>query len=330
MEEKLPVGERIVDHLLGEEMTETSNKFVSEWQQANPENKNDLHKYQQIWDKTEVAHRHSKFDTAKAWKKVDSSIESHQFRLRRMKNMAYAVSGMAASLLVFLAFTFYTGLFSDAEAKIAMSTTYGSRSEVVLPDGSVVKLNAGSNLEYHFDPVQKIRTVNFSGEAFFDVAKSKQPFVINTPDGLKVKVLGTKFNLSAYPEDHLVQTSLVEGKVKLNAGGAEELVLNPGQIATFDKQTHELDYATGEVSHQLGWTQDKLYMDNMSLQEVCIRLERWYDVDITLSEKSLGDKIHYTGVLKEQTVSDVLNALCRLSSIEYELKGKDIIISGGN
>jgi ferric-dicitrate binding protein FerR (iron transport regulator) len=194
----------------------------------------------------------------------------------------------------------------------------------------VVKLNAGSNLEYHFDPVQKIRTVNFRGEAFFDVAKSKQPFVINTPDGLKVKVLGTKFNLSAYPEDHLVQTSLEEGKVELNAGGDEELVLNPGQIATFDKHTNQLDYATGEVSHQLGWTQDKLYMDNMSLHEVCIRLERWYDVDITLSEKSLGEKIHYTGVLKEQTVSDVLNALCRLSSIKYELKGKDIIISGEN
>jgi len=69
-------------------------------------------------------------------------------------------------------------------------------------------------------------------------------------------------------------------------------------------------------------------MDNMSLQEVCIRLERWYDVSITLNDQSLGEKIHYTGVLKEQTVLDVLDALCRLSTIKYEIKGKSIIISG--
>jgi ferric-dicitrate binding protein FerR (iron transport regulator) len=199
---------------------------------------------------------------------------------------------------------------------------------VTLPDGSLVQLNAGSNLEYHFDKLSKTRSVDFSGEAFFEVAKSKQPFIITTPDGLKVKVLGTKFNLSAYPEDRSVQTTLVEGKVELSTNQNTVLVLNPGQIASFQKQSNQLDYVQGEVAHQLGWTQNKLYMDNMSLQDVCIRLERWYDVDITLSEKSLGEKIHYTGVLREQTVSDVLNALCRLSSISYEMKGKDIQISG--
>lgn len=324
MEEKSHMGEHIVDHL----QDGNDDQLLSEWQQASPDNKTDLEKYRKIWTETDSATQINRFDTAKAWNNVDSNIESRQLRLRRLKNLAYTVSGMAASLLIFLALTFYTGLFSSPESQIALSTTYGSRSEVTLPDGSLVQLNAGSNLEYHFDKLSKTRSVDFSGEAFFEVAKSKQPFIITTPDGLKVKVLGTKFNLSAYPEDRSVQTTLVEGKVELSTNQNTVLVLNPGQIASFQKQSNQLDYVQGEVAHQLGWTQNKLYMDNMSLQDVCIRLERWYDVDITLSEKSLGEKIHYTGVLREQTVSDVLNALCRLSSISYEMKGKDIQISG--
>lgn len=324
MEEKFNVGEHIVDHL----QDGNDDQLLREWQQASPDNKTDLEKYRKIWTETDSATQINRFDTAKAWKKVDTNIESRQLRLRRLKNLAYTVSGMAASLLIFLALTFYTGLFSSSESKIALTTTYGSRSEVILPDGSLVKLNAGSNLEYHFDQLSKTRSVDFSGEAFFEVAKSKQPFVITTPDGIKVKVLGTKFNISAYSEDHLVQTSLVEGKVEMSTGDAGQLVLSPGQIASFDKQANKLEYITGEVSHQVGWTQNKLYMDNMSLQEVCIRLERWYDVDITLSNQDMGEKIHYTGVLKEQTVKDVLDALSRLSSISYEMKGKDIQISG--
>ncbi len=328
MEEKSHMGEHIVDHLQSGKESASDDQLLSEWQQTSPDNKTDLEKYRKIWIRTDSAAQINRFDTAKAWEKVDSSIESRQLRLRRMKNLAYAVSGMAASLLIFLALTFYTDLFSISESKIALSTTYGSRSEVILPDGSLVKLNAGSSLEYHFDQLSKTRSVDFSGEAFFEVAKNKQPFVITTPDGLKVKVLGTKFNLSAYPEDQLVQTSLVEGKVEMSTGEAGQLVLSPGQIASLDKQSGKLEFTSGEVSHQVGWTQDKLYMDNMSLQEVCIRLERWYDVDITLSEKSLGEKIHYTGVLREQTVKDVLEALSRLSSISYEMKGKEIRISG--
>lgn len=328
MEEQFPIGEHIVDHLQEGEKFSSGDPKLDEWQKANPENKNDLGKYQKIWDATADVSILQKFDSEKAWNQVDSKLEIRKHRTRQLKNIALVISGMAASLLIFLSLTFYTTWFSNSEATIAMTTTYGSRSEIVLPDGSKVKLNAGSNLKYHYDQIDQTRKVDFSGEAFFEVTKSKQPFVITTPDGLKVKVLGTKFNLSAYPEDHLVHTSLVEGKVELSLDGSAELILNPGQIASFDKQSNALDYSTGEVSHQLGWTQDKLYMDNLSLQDVCTHLERWYDVNITLSDQEMGKKIHYTGVLKEQTVLDVLDALSQLSSISYEMKGKNIRISG--
>jgi len=326
MEEQFPIGEHIVDHLLDGGKSPTADHKLEEWQQASSENKNEFGKYQKIWAATADVSTLKKFDSTKAWDQVDSKLKTRKIRARQLKNIALVVSGMAASLLIFLSLTFYTALLSNSEATVAMTTTYGSRSEVVLPDGSVVKLNAGSNLEYHYDKVSQTRKVDFSGEAFFEVAKSKKPFVIETADGLKVKVLGTRFNLSTYPEDRTAQTSLFEGKVELSQNGSESLILEPGQIATLDKKSNKIKYTEGEVSHTTSWMQNKLYMENMSLQDVCTKLERWYDVQITLSDKSLGEKIHYSGVLKEQTVLDVLNALCQLSSISYELKGKEITI----
>lgn len=328
MEEKLPIGEHLVDHLLEGKESPSTGTVLDEWQQANPENKNDLAKYRKIWDAASDVSTLRNFDVGKAWTQVNSKLDKQNISQRRLKNIAFMVSGMAATLLIFFSLNFFTDLFSRSDSRIALSTTYGSHSEVVLPDGSHVKLNAGSSLEYHYDKLRKTRQVDFSGEAFFDVAKSQRPFVIHTSKGVDLKVLGTQFNLTAYPEDRLIQTSLVEGKVELSHTGSDNLILKPGQIATFDTKSNQLDYSKGEVSQNLGWMQNKLYMENMSLQEVCTRLERWYDVDITLNDQSLGENIHYTGVLKEQTVLDVLNALCQLSSIRYELKGKNIRISG--
>ena len=326
MEGKNPIGEQIVDHLENGEKPIAEGSILNEWLQSNPDSKGEFGKYQKIWNATADVSTLQKFDSEKAWNQVDSLLETRKNRTRQLKNIALVVSGMAASLLIFLSLNFYTNLFSTSEATISMATTYGSRSEIVLPDGSLVKLNAGSNIKYHYDKISQIRKVDFSGEAFFEVTKSKRPFEIFTPDGLKVKVLGTKFNLNTYPDDCTAQTSLFEGKVELSRKGAVDLVLKPGEMAVLDKTSNEIAYAKGEISHTTSWMQNKLYMENMSLTDVCKNLERWYDVQIKLSDAKLGEKIHYTGVLKEQTVLDVLNALCQLSSISYELQGKEIAI----
>ena len=327
MDEKFPIGEHIVDHLLQEEKSRQPGRELKDWLDSSTENNAELSNYKKIWDVSADAPVIKKFDVNDAWQKVDSEIELRNSRSRRIRNIGLVLSGMAASLLIFFSLNFFTDVFSGSEATIAMSTTYGSRSEVVLPDGSVVKLNAGSNLQYHYDKISQTRKVDFSGEAFFEVSKSKKPFEILTPDGLKVKVLGTKFNLSTYPDDRTAQTSLFEGKVELSKDGSSSLILKPGEMAVLDKNSNQISYAKGEISRTTSWMQNKLYMENMSLEDVCKYLERWYDVHITLSDEKLGEKIHYTGVLKEQTVVDVLNALCQLSSISYELKGKEITIN---
>lgn len=328
MEEKFPVGEHIVDHLSREGQSSPIDRELSDWVESSPENKAEFNSYKKIWDASTDAPVINKFDTEEAWQKVDSAIESRNIRTKRFRNIGLVLSGMAASLLIFLSLNFFTDIFSGPEATIALSTTYGSRSEVVLPDGSLVKLNAGSNIKYHYDKISQTRKVDFSGEAFFEVAKSKKPFEIETTDGLHVRVLGTKFNLSTYSEDRLAQTSLFEGKVELSKKGLAPLILQPGQIAILDKELNEIKYKKEEISRTTSWMENKLYMENMSLKEVCTKLERWYGVKISLKDKGMGEKIHYTGVLKEQSVLDALNAMCQLSMIRYQLSGKNIIISG--
>ena len=182
-------------------------------------------------------------------------------------------------------------------------------------------------MEYSFDNSNKIRDVKFNGEGYFEVAKSRNPFIIHTTNGLKLKVLGTKFSLTAYSEDKTIKTTLVEGKVELNSPDNKTLSLIPGQIATYDERTKDLKYTNGQVYQNLGWLDKKLYLDNTSLQEVCTILERWYDVKIVIRKDGLGNTIHYTGVLREETIVDVLDALSKLSEISYQINGKTITIN---
>ncbi|MCD8270548.1 MAG: DUF4974 domain-containing protein [Parabacteroides sp.] len=206
-----------------------------------------------------------------------------------------------------------------------MAADYGNRSEVTLPDGTSVKLNSGSHITYSYNPKKKVREVNFQGEGFFDVSKNKIPFVVNMANELQLKVWGTSFNLQAYTDDETISASLVEGCIELNHG-KDKLIMNAGDMATFNKHTNEIKPVSGILSHSYSWLDDKLYMDHMSLASVCKYLERRYDVNIYL-QKGLGEKNHYDGVLQEETITDILEVLSRLSNIDYNVKGKNISIT---
>ena len=115
-------------------------------------------------------------------------------------NIGYIISGVAATLLLVLGFSKMGVFDKQPEMLVRMTADYGSRSEVVLPDGSVVKLNSGSDITYSYNAKEKIREVNFQGEGFFDVSKNKIPFVIKMNNGLRLKVHGTSFNLQVPPQ----------------------------------------------------------------------------------------------------------------------------------
>lgn len=326
MEMQQNIGLKLVDHFnAGSELSDEPELY--EWFNSSGENKIAYENYHRIWrGSTELA-RAKMFSAELAWTKVNKKISAITTTKHRLHHVAYAAIGMAASLLIMLGLAFYTNMFSFKGGTVLLSTNLGSRSTVVLPDGTHVTLNAGTNLEYRFDHFNKIRKVKFNGEGFFEVAKSRNPFIIQTQNGLKLKVLGTKFNLKAYSEDNSIKTTLIEGKVELNSPDNKTLSLAPGQIASYNVSTKELSYTNGQAYQDFGWLNNKLYLDNMSLQEVCTILERCYDVKIVIKKDGLGSKIHYTGVLREETIVDILDALCKLSEIKYQIKGKNITIN---
>jgi ferric-dicitrate binding protein FerR (iron transport regulator) len=324
MEKEEYIGLHIVEYLLNGGDGNTDDPVLAEWLATSESNKIDLMKYKKIWDSSRYFTQMEQFDREIAWEKIHAiNQRKEQFR-KRLTYIYYITSGAAAAVLLFLALS-YMGFKDDATVDVSMTANYGSRSEIVLPDGSKVKLNAGSTIRYAFDRKNNLRNLDFKGEGFFDVAKSKSPFVITMANGVQVKVLGTTFNLCAYEEDRTVQAALLEGNIELSHG-AGKLNLKTGEMAVYDKETNELKKENGIPAHAYGWVNNKIYMDYTSLAEVCKKLERCYNVKITLSE-DIGETIHYDGVLQEESITDVLKALTKLSKIKYTVNGKNIKIT---
>lgn len=316
----------IVDYLLDGGSGHPNDPVLVEWLAADASNRAELMMYKKIWDESRYVAEMESFDKALAWEKVNE-INRRKKRFRRRLTRFYcAVSGAAAAAAVFFALS-YAGLLEKDVREVDMSMTvgYGSRSETVLPDGSTVKLNAGSNIRYSFNAKKNVRELYFQGEGFFEIAKAGCPFVVNMANGLQVKVLGTAFNLCAYEADSTVQASLLEGNIELSHV-AGSLRLNAGETAVYDLKTGELKKENAILSHTCGWVNNKLYMDEMSLSEVCKRLERQYDVRITL-HGGIGETIHYNGVVQEESITEILNVLMRLSRISCRVNGKSIDIT---
>jgi ferric-dicitrate binding protein FerR (iron transport regulator) len=324
MEENKHIGLHIVEYLLNGGNDDIDDSVLAEWLAASESNRADLMKYKKIWEESRSYPDMELFDEKLAWQKTNETIQRKEKFRKRLTHFYYVASGIAAAALLFFTLS-YMGLMKDTTAYVSMTANYGSRSEIVLPDGSKVKLNAGSSIRYAFDRKKNIRELQLQGEGFFDVAKSKSPFVVNMVNGVQVKVLGTTFNLCAYEKDKTVQAALLEGNIELSCD-AGKLNLQTGEMAVYDKETNELKKESGIPEHAYGWVNSKIYMEHTSLAEVCKKLERCYNVEITLSG-NIGETFHYDGVLQEESITDVLTALSKLSDIKYTINGKNINIS---
>ncbi|HLO38559.1 MAG TPA: FecR family protein, partial [Lacibacter sp.] len=259
------------------------------------------------------------------------------------------------AVVVFFMINKPTAKESVAEAAVITApkevvTKNGANTKMVLPDGSTVWLNAGSKLDYTRIGKSGNREVELTGEAFFDVVKNpERPFIIHTSK-IDVKVLGTKFNVKAYPEDKTVETSLVQGSVEVfvkNRPG-EKYLLKPNQKlvllnnieaealpkATFNSRNLKLpiiaiDHLTyrnnDTVAIETSWIQNKLVFVDEPFAEVARKMERWYDVKIEFKKKSLEDEL-LNGDFRKETLTQALEALRFTTDFKYRIDEKTVII----
>lgn len=191
---------------------------------------------------------------------------------------------------------------------------FGNRSKITLNDNTVVWLNAGSRLIYPSRFSGDRREVVLFGEAFFEVSKNADmPFVVKT-NSIEIRVLGTKFDIAAYPEDNVIQTILKEGSVSIHRNGAglfeKDLVLAPNQMASFDKTSQDSKVTNVDAGTFIIWTEGLLSFDDLEMCRVLKSVERYYNIHIRYADPLLGSQ-RITGKLdlnkKEQQVFEYLS-----------------------
>lgn len=210
-----------------------------------------------------------------------------------------------------------------------ISTPRGKDYKVILSDGTTVILNAASKLTFPSHFSGKEREVTLIGEAYFKVAKdSEHPFVVHT-NRIKTRVLGTEFNLKAYPssEPHV---TLIEGSVAVNSNyGDKEIILQPGEDATLDNN-QEFEITTIDTDYYTQWKDGYFYFDNVPLIEVMKELGRWYNVNIEIQSNSLMSyRLHFIAE-RNASIDNVVEHLNEFSYLSVTKKENKITISKKN
>lgn len=204
----------------------------------------------------------------------------------------------------------------------------GGEFNLCLPDGTEVFLNAESCLRFpeYFTPGAE-RVVYLSGEAYFDVARdTASPFLV-CMEHSSVKVLGTSFNVSAYPGAGVEQTTLVSGAVLMGQASAERWVsLSPGQQGSYDVANGTLSRRDVDVSYYTSWKNGVFAFDAQPLELVMTTLARWYLFKVSYEEPALKE-IMYTGkVARHASIEEVLATFELMDEVRFDVRGKEIIV----
>lgn len=230
----------------------------------------------------------------------------------------------------------------------------GSRTRSLLPDGTIVWLNAGSKLYYENDFNGTTREVRLEGEAFFDVAKQlHRPFIVHT-SGIDIRVLGTAFNVKSYPEDKTVETTLYRGLVQVSRHEditKKSIQLKPNEKLILPKEAAKEEEKLSEeraplanptpasfiITHidstkkeserlETAWLYSRLEFRGDSFEELAHKLERWYNVTIVFADEKVK-QLNVTGSFEKETVEQAFVALKEAFPINYKINKREILVS---
>jgi hypothetical protein len=202
-------------------------------------------------------------------------------------------------------------------------TPRGGQYELQLADGTKVWLNAESSLRFPVNFTGKERVVELTGEAYFEVARNKNmPFKVMT--GAKtVQVLGTHFNVSAYPNE-TYRTTLLEGSVKLDVVNGGSALLHPGEQGVFDDQ-HSFNVTAADTAAAVAWKNGIFLFRNESITNIMKQVSRWYDLDViyqgNVSRVKLGGSVS-----RYANISNLLNTIELTGSVHFKLEGRRVIV----
>lgn len=245
-------------------------------------------------------------------------------------NKIYKRVAIAATILLLISVGTLVGvLLTPSNNEYMVESNFSNKvKKVMLSDGSNVTLNVGSKLFYPKVFNSSKREVFLVGEAYFDVAKdARKKFIVHAGD-LSIAVLGTKFNVKAYANDVDVFTTLFEGSIKLNiANSTFEQILKPNQSFYLNQvsKTAKIENVQN-ANDDLAWTNEKIVMDNMRIEDVCKELERVYSKHFVILDKEIANKKITGEYSYQEPVDEFLNLLKITAGVDYSITNETIVI----
>ena len=323
------------------EATPSEAKQVEDWSNQSDENLAELHKNRQLMENVDEYYLSKKFNSKLAWQKVQSKAKglptkTVQLKSSRKKILArfykYAAVILVAITLGFAGY--YFGFKNQATFTSTEITSAEKQvvNEYILPDGSLVTLNSNSKLSFPKKFKNDVREVTITGEAFFDVQPNPdKPFIIHAGNA-QVKVLGTSFNVRAYPENEAVEVVVETGKVQVSRekpieekkSSQNEIVLNRGEKGTFFNYNDKLERSVNSDPNFLAWKTQNLVFNETPLHTVAEYLERVYHIDVQINEKELND-LPLTATFNKKPVEFVLNVVQLTFNLELT-RDEDLFI----
>ncbi len=348
--EKKALIDYFSDHLTAED-----SAILNNWLEKSKENKLLFQQLSDIWQSANIVNYREKIDIDKAWKEIQHQLNKN--------NSAQKRTGLnwlkVAAIFVFAFISGGIGHYflsqkpepTEPTLQVEYVAPLGSRSFIKMPDGSKIWLNAGTTLTYKNTFGIDNREVYLTGEAFFEIEKNPLiPFLVQTSD-IIITALGTKFNIKAYDEEKTIETMLVEGSVKLEGNNfklAEEIILKEKEKAIFIKKEQKINLT--EHSRQqkdnieeikpkselkiitsvepepiISWKDERWIINNEKLISLSKKLERRYAVNF-IFDNDLLKEYAFGGTLEDETLEQVLDAICSSAPIKYIIEGKTVYI----
>ena len=233
----------------------------------------------------------------------------------------------AAAIVLLIAISFGVYQYNKPAENRIVSTSYGEKKQIALPDGSVVILNSLSSISYPENMRNgRTREIELCGEAYFDVVKDEQRAFVVKASEIEIIVLGTKFNTSAYDNDENIITDLYEGAVFLNFGVGNDLRLKPGEKAVYNKLSDKVAISAVVDKNNSAWISGRLYFENVALKNIFKILEREKNITFLISDE-IDKELKLTAKFNNnESVEEMLEHLSLPGGFTFEKKENVYII----
>ncbi len=261
------------------------------------------------------------------FEKIQYRILLEEKRNERKRNIWHYYRQLAAVLIPLIAISASLYFFTKpsqttAQAWLEINVPEGARIEFLLPDSTSGWLNNGAKLRYPAEFTRN-RKVELLGEAFFKVRHIEHSdFTVGVKD-MDIKVLGTKFNVSAYANEAVSEVVLNEGKVEINGTtSAFSHTLHPGEKISYNHVTRSLNSTTVDPNVYSAWTEGYLVIDNEPFSQAIKKLERWYSTEISIQDEALRN-FRFKATFQDETLEEVLRFIAMTTPITYDIKNRN-------